>query len=203
MDALSAYMRDRHGFMAGKLKEGKAPDPAQLMAFLRSVCAGCGPLVQADGVADEVAVDLRSGFASVGWDVKTNAPIPGVKKPPTPDKVLGFLDKAAVKFARPKPAAATPQPDTAAGEKTDAPKKLKLEVTVTDETAAAEANDDDSGLQFGAPDPVAAPAAQAARQAQDERAARLVPTGGMLARVVHLDVYSHYPPSNRTLTSAG
>jgi hypothetical protein len=173
MEALSAYMRERHGFMAGRLKEGKAPNAAQLSGFLRGVCGGCAPLVQADGVPESVAIDLRLGFASVGWDVKTNAPDPSVKTPPSPEKVMGFLDKAAIKFAPGKPPApgAPPAAAAAAAAKKDAPKKLKLEVSVADDAATAGANDDDAGLQFGAP------AAQEARQAQDARAAKLVPTG--------------------------
>ena len=125
-----------------------------------------------------MAIDLGKGFASVGWDMATNAHFPSIKTPPPPERVMVFLDKAAIKFAPGKPAAAAPPAGTAAAVKKDAPKKLKLEVSVANETAPAGPNGDNAGLQFGAPDPVAAaPAAQKARQAQDARAAKLAPTG--------------------------
>jgi len=180
MEALSAYMREKHDFMAAKMKEGKTPNPAQLMKFLADVCAGCGPLVQADGVADTVATDLRNGFASVCWDVKTNRPDPSAKAPPTPEKVLSFLSKASAKFAPPKPAPA-PAPVAVAKAKTGPkkPQKLALEVSVAaaGEAAAGEDDDDGGGLQFGAPEPTATtPAAQEAKEAQEARAAKLTPT---------------------------
>ncbi len=123
-----------------------------------------------------MAIDLRKGFASVGWDVKTNAPDPSCTAPPPHEKVMGFLDKAAIKFAPGRPASAAPPAGTTAEVKKDAPKKLKVEVA--NETAPAGGNDDDAGVQFGAPDPgAAAPAAQEARQAQDARAVKLAPAG--------------------------
>ena len=180
MEALSAYMRERHTFMSSRLKEGKTPDTAQLVAFLASVCEGCRPLVQADGVPEQVAAQLRAGFASVGWDVKTNAPDKSVKTAPAPEKVLVFLDKAAVKFAPvAKEAPKKPQLETEPERDREAPKKLQLQVTVPN-SVTPEETEDDLALQFGAPEEAGqrdteGDAPQQARQAQDARAAKLAP----------------------------
>ena len=177
MEALSGYMKAKHDFMDGKIKEGKIPGPPQLVAFLTEVCAGCGPLVAADGVADTVASDLRKGFASVGWDVKTNRPDPTVKTPPNPTAVLGFLKKAAIKFRPAAAPAGAKKPATAAAAaaaKPAKPTKLALEVSVGGQAGGA---DEDDGLMFGAPaEPTSTtPAAKQARDAQDVRAAKLGP----------------------------
>ena len=75
MEALSGFLRSKHDFVAGKVAEGKVPNTPQLCAFLAEVCKGLLPLVSAEGVPDAVAADLRLGFESVGWDVKTNRPL--------------------------------------------------------------------------------------------------------------------------------
>jgi len=138
MEALSGFLRSKHDFVAGKVAEGKVPNTPQLCAFLAEVCKGLLPLVSAEGVPDAVAADLRLGFESVGWDVKTNRPLASRKTPPSPGEIQAFLKKAAARFA---PKAAAPK---AASEPEPAPKpKKKLEVKVPEE--------EDDGLQFGAP----------------------------------------------------
>ena len=81
MEALSGFLRSKHDFVAGKVAEGKVPNTPQLCAFLAEVCKGLLPLVSAEGVPDAVAADLRLGFESVGWDVKTNRPLASTKTP--------------------------------------------------------------------------------------------------------------------------
>ena len=138
MEALSGFLRSKHDFVAGKVAEGKVPNTPQLCAFLAEVCKGLLPLVSAEGVPDAVAADLRLGFESVGWDVKTNRPLASRKTPPSPGEIQAFLKKAAARFA---PKAAAPK---AASAPEPAPKpKKKLEVKVPEE--------EDDGLQFGAP----------------------------------------------------
>eukprot|EP01045_Picozoa_sp_COSAG04_P008104 COSAG04_NODE_441_length_14395_cov_27.067711_13_plen_225_part_00 len=138
MEALSGFLRSKHDFVAGKVAEGKVPNTPQLCAFLAEVCKGLLPLVSAEGVPDAVAADLRLGFESVGWDVKTNRPLASRKTPPSPGEIQAFLKKAAARFA---PKAAAPK---AASAPEPAPKpKKKLEVKVPE--------DEDDGLQFGAP----------------------------------------------------
>ena len=178
MEALSGFMKAKHDFMDGKIKEGKVPDTPQLVKFLTEVCAGCGPLVAADGVADTVRPDLRKGFASVGWDVNTNKPDTACKTPPNPAAVLSFLKKAAIKFrptaAPAKPPGVKPMTAAAAAVAPAKPTKLALEVSVP-----AEGEDEDGGLMFGTPaEPTSAPAAKEARDAKDARAAKLGPNSG-------------------------
>ena len=138
MEALSGFLRSKHDFVAAKVAEGKVPNTPQLCAFLAEVCKGLLPLVSAEGVPDAVAADLRLGFESVGWDVKTNRPLASRKTPPSPGEIQAFLKKAAARFA---PKAAAPK---AASAPEPAPKPKKLEVKVPEA-------DEDDALQFGAP----------------------------------------------------
>eukprot|EP01043_Picozoa_sp_COSAG02_P028869 COSAG02_NODE_1771_length_10971_cov_19.931012_4_plen_116_part_00 len=72
----------------GRVAQFGNPNPQQLSEFLRGLVSRSGPLVKA--CRADVVAETRGGFASVGWDVATNAPMPG-SGPSQAVAVLGML----------------------------------------------------------------------------------------------------------------
>lgn len=86
--AFCALLQAEGAAFEGRVAQFGNPNPHQLSEFLRGLVSRSGPLVKA--CRADVVAETRSGFASVGWDVATNAPVPG-SGPPQAVAVLGML----------------------------------------------------------------------------------------------------------------
>ena len=86
--AFCALLQTEGAAFEGRVAQFGHPNPQQLSEFLRGLVSRSGPLVKA--CRADVVAETRGGFASVGWDVTTNAPLPG-SGPPQAAAVLGML----------------------------------------------------------------------------------------------------------------
>ena len=85
--AFSALLAQEAAVFESNLAKGGTPTPQQLLGFLTGLVGRAGPLVGA--CRPDVVAETRGGFASIGWDVATNAPMGSA--PPDPAKVLQML----------------------------------------------------------------------------------------------------------------
>jgi len=83
-------------FIRTSLKAGKVPTGPMLASFLQALVHEMGPHVKASPPA--LQEFLKSGLASLGWNVATNSAAPG-SAPPQARALLGFLDGALAECA--------------------------------------------------------------------------------------------------------
>ena len=85
----------KHTFVRTSLDAGKVPTAPMLASFLKALVQELGPHVKAAPLS--VNDCLKSGLASLGWNVASNSPAPG-SAPPQPQAVLEFLDGTLTKL---------------------------------------------------------------------------------------------------------
>lgn len=89
--ALLLILHAKAEFVRGNIAAGRTPNGAQTATFMRETVLALGPHISAS--PPSVARQVLAGFASIGWDVPTNAPVAGTT-PPSPDEILALLQKS-------------------------------------------------------------------------------------------------------------
>ena len=88
MQAIEGTIRERLQYVKMQLSKGNAPEPAQLAALIRALVDDLRSHISS--IPAEAKTMLQDGFASVGWDVTSNAP--AASEPPHVQAVLQMLE---------------------------------------------------------------------------------------------------------------
>ena len=85
---LLVLLTSKHSFVKSMSEAGRVPSGGQIAAFLQGLVQEMTPHVKLVGMS--TANELRSSFASLGWDVVSNGPSPG-SSPPDVHALLSTL----------------------------------------------------------------------------------------------------------------